>query len=557
MSNPFAGNSQRDFSSIRKQQEENVYSTMFDDDEDEIAVSKNIPVHKEIVKEEEPVVEHLFDGEDPILKLLARNEKRLKAEYPNGGVESSRIITSDILLKAPKTYFDRYFDDAEAGVSYVRGKIADNNKSELIRDAQHDPNNKEAVKEAYYTVHSYSSEFINSRGNYRGTEKSVLMSLIINEMIGFGIIEPLWLDRNIDEILCNGPKDVQIEYRGELYKVEACRFRDSAHLHQMLEKMFSPQGKQVSQTTPLVKGRLHDNSRIFAVDTALAPTGPNLAIRRHPEKFWTPVDMVNNKSSNKEMMSYLGNLIYKGVSMVVVGGTHSGKTSLLNALSGFYKPKARIMTLEDNLEMKPNPAKFLAAPMETRVSSKERDDGVTMRDLVHGAMQLRPDIIIVGEVTDHAAYDLVQALNTGHAGASTIHANTSQDAMPRISSLIAQSGLMTTMAALDAMASAFDIVVNVRHFPIDGSRRIVSIDEVGSNPVEIDGRLTLPVSPLFKFIEGGLDENNKITGHWERVGEMSKKRVESKYLNLGKELNWEELMELSKIPEEFQVKSEK
>ena len=151
--------------------------------------------------------------------------------------------------------------------------------------------------------------------------------------------------------------------------------------------------------------------------------------------------------------------------------TTTHNTSMLNALTGFYPSHARILTLEDNLEMKPNPKKFLAAAQETRPPSpnKLNDRGVTMRDLVWGAMQMRPEVLIIGEVTDAAAYDLCQALNTGHAGASTFHANSSQLAITRVSSLVAQSGLTTIEGAFDLISAAFDFVINVRHFPQDGS----------------------------------------------------------------------------------------
>ena len=294
---------------------------------------------------------------------------------------------------------------------------------------------------------------------------------------------------------------------------------------------------------------------MFAVHQTVAPDGPNISIRRHPEGFWTPEELEKFGSASPELMTDLGNLIYKGASPVVVGGTSSGKTSLLNSLTGFYKPKVRILTLEDNLERKPNPKKYLAPPMECKTATSDSDNGVSMRDLVKASLQLRPDVIIVGEVTDDAAFDLAQALNTGHAGASTIHANTAEAAIPRISSLIAQGGLATIEGSLDMIAAAFDIIVVTKHFPVDGSRRIVSVEEVGTTPVNIDGRLTLETKPLWKFFEQGLDENGKIVGEWRRLGQLSDKRREQKNLNIEKDLTWEELKELSSIPEGYAIHS--
>lgn len=235
--------------------------------------------------------------------------------------------------------------------------------------------------------------------------------------------------------------------------------------------------------------------------------------------------------------------------------THN--TSMMNAMTGFYKPKVRILTLEDNLEMKPNPKKFVAAAMECKDASPDKpNSGITMRDLVHASMQLRPDVVIVGEVTNDAAYDLVQALNTGHAGMSTVHSNSSQDSISRLSSLISQSNLVSRESAYELISSAFDIVVSVKHFPTDGSRRIVSIDEVGREVIEKNGKPFLETTPLWIFVEDGKDENGKIQGHYKFIKDLSDDRKEIKMFNIEKDLTWDELKELSSIPEEYILKEE-
>lgn len=487
--------------------------------------------------------------EDKIIELIERNINDLKKKYPTGGIKASRYITTEVLIMAPAGYFDKYLNDVSRGVDYVRNKLADADKSDMIRTAQDNPTDDALQDRAFFLVHSLASEFMKN-SIWRETNRSIVVSFICNEIVGFGRIDPLWRDRSIDEIMCNGPKDIQIEIRGEITKVPGCYFNNQAHLMELIDRLYGAIGKTVSMTTAMVKGRLHDKSRMYATHPVISPDGPNFSIRRHPEKFWAPNDLVQRNSASPEMMSYIGNLIYKGASVAITGGTHSGKTSLLNALTGFYKPRVRILTLEDNIEMKPNPKKYLAAAMECRAPAVDRpsDKGVSMRDLVKGSLQLRPDAIIVGEVTDDAAFDLCQALNTGHAGMSTIHANSSVEAIPRIASLIAQGGLVTAEGSLELISSAFDVVVSVKHFPLDGSRRIVSVDEVGSTPVEINGRLTLPVYPLWKFIDEGLNADGKVIGHWEQVGDISKERQERKLLNIEESLNWEDLKELSSIP---------
>lgn len=241
--------------------------------------------------------------------------------------------------------------------------------------------------------------------------------------------------------------------------------------------------------------------------------------------------------------------------MVTHHFTTTHNTSMLNALTGFYPPHARILTLEDNLEMKPNPKKYLAAALETRppAADRENDRGVTMRDLVWGAMQMRPEVLIIGEVTDAAAYDLCQALNTGHAGASTFHANSSQLAITRVASLVAQSGLTTIDGAFDLISAAFDFVINLRHFPQDGSRKIFSIDEVGTDTDVVDGRPSLKTNQLWKFNHRGYDERGKVVGDWSQVGHMSAERSERRMFDSQPDMSWEELKELASLPEGYKT----
>lgn len=484
------------------------------------------------------------------LSEFEEERKRLRRLYPTSGIKQSRFLLVDTLLKAPKTFFDAYAKDVEEGVIFVRNRLTDTGQSDLVRDAQEHPTEEEFQEKAFDAVHSLASESL-AHSRWRDTHRAIIISLICNEIIGFGILDPLWRDSKVTEIMCNGPFDVQVEIAGEVYKVPCLRFKNANHLSDLLERLYRSVGKVLSQTTPRVKGRLHDKSRMFAVHTSVAPDGPNFNIRRHPQGFWTPQSMIDKGASSQEMMTFIGNLLYKGASCFVVGSTSSGKTSMLNALTGFYPERARILTLEDNLEMKPNPKKFLAAAMECKEPSNS-DGGATgtsMRDLVHAAMQMRPSSILVGEVSNSAAYDLCQALNTGHSCMSTFHANSSQLSITRICSLVAQSGMTTIEGATDLVAAAFDFIINVRHFPMDGSRRIVSIDEVGMEPVEIGGRLTLPVRQLWRFVDDGLTPEGKVKGHWEQVSDISQARKDAKMLDMEKDLTWEQLRELSSLPE--------
>lgn len=523
--------------SIQKQTDENsIFGSLLNENEEDYGNSSSNK-------------EYYFEGEDAILKEIAAYQKKLHSKY-SGGIKRSRIITADILLKAPEDYFDKYTETVQAGINSVRNNLTETGKSDVIRRASDNPTDDAYQDEAYYVAYSLASEYVNTT-IWRDTHKSIILTLICNEIVGFGRIDPLWRDRKIDEIICNGPYDVQVEIHGEFYKVPSCKFDSADHLMSLIDRLYAAIDKRLSPITPQQKGRLHDKSRMYAVHQAVAPDGPNFNIRRHPEGFWTPEALIARGAASEEVMTFIGNLIYKGGSPLVIGGTSTGKTSMLNALTGFYKPRVRILTLEDNLEMKPNPKKFFAAAMECRDPSPERlnDRGTTMRDLVKGALQMNPDVLIIGEVTDDAAYDLCQALNTGHAGSSTIHANGPNEGIGRVASLIAQGGIVTGEGALTMISDAFDIIITIRHFPVDGSRRIVSVSEVGRNPILVDGRMIVETFPIWEFRETGLNAEKKITGYWEKVGDISPARIKSKMLDLEDDLTWDELRELSSLPE--------
>lgn len=495
--------------------------------------------------------------DDPIVEALEAKYQELRKKYPNGGWKAFQFITADILLQAPEDWFDKYENSLKEGTNWTQSQLAIREKSDSIAAAQADPTNDALKDAAFRAIYAILSEFLDKNA-FRGIDRIVLVSMVTSEIIGFSRIDPIWRDRSVDEIIINGPKDIQVEIRGQLRRVPSCNFRDADHVLMMLERIFSSINKTLSKNTPLLKGRLHDQSRIFAVHPANAPQGPNVAIRRHPDKFWTPKDLVELGSFDSEIGKFLGNLIYNGCSFVVIGGTSTGKTSFLNAMTGFYREDVRLLTLEDNLEMKPNPRKMLAAAMETTPSNIENgNEGVTMRSLVKGTLQMRPDGLIIGEVTDGAAADLVQALNTGHFGASTIHANSEFDGIYRIASLIQQGGELSQAQTLPLIAAAFDFVVLLEHFPLDGSRRVTSISEIEPYVTSIPGKEpTLGVNQLFKFVNDGVIQapdregvvRDKITGHWEQTGELSETRRERRHLDIGVELDWAQLMEISSIP---------
>lgn len=519
------------------QQKDATFAALFEDDEESEALLK--------AKTNDETGLNRYNSQT-IEKILEDNIKELRIKYPMGGLKASRFLTTEVLLNTPASYFDQFEETITKGVSWVQNLIADGGKASIIGDAQLEPTNDEKQEDAYRIVNSAAADYLDKKSSLRNVERKLVITMICNEIIGFGRIDPLWRDKNVNEILCNGPKDVQVEIGGLLRRVPGCVFRDRDHLMVLIERLYGAIGKIVSRTTPIVDGRLHDKSRMAVVHHSVAPEGPNFSIRRHKDDYIGPDKLVGWNSATPELLTFLGNLIYKGCSILVIGGTSSGKTTLMAGLSGFMRPDHRILVLEDNIELKPAPNKLTAASMECLPARADSPgSGVTMRDLVKASLRMAPQAIIVGEVRDGAAMDLIQALNTGHYGMSTIHANSEYDAIYRMSSLISSGGEITGDATLPLIAAGFDVIVRIDRFPTDGSRKIVSISEVGAFPQRREsGDMYLPTKVLWEFVDEGLDENMKVLGHWEQLSEISEERRKFRRLDLEKDLTWEELVEI-------------
>lgn len=472
----------------------------------------------------------------------------------------SPVITLTMLEIAPEDFFDKFHVIVKTVTSKIINSISADEATVHISNHKKDPTNQALKETILYIVMSEFSKvdrIDNEIKLLNSVDKDIVLAMVINEIIGLGPLEPLWNEILVTEIMCNGPKDVQVEIGGVVRKIPSVKFRDKHHLKSLIDKLYGSINKQLSPVNPRERGRLHDNSRMYAVHEVIAPAGPNFNIRKHAEKYWTVLDIIKQGTANKDLMEDLGNMINAGASYLVVGGTGTGKTTLINALTGFYPDNSRIATLEENLEMKPHPGKLIAAPMEclpAKAGSSE-EFGVTMRDLVRSVLQMRPDVVLIGEVSDGAAYDLCQALNTGHSGGSTVHANDSTDAINRLSSLVAQEEFVKGAAVFDLIGAAFDIIIVVDRMS-DGSRKITEVVEIGRTPVlGENGELTLKAEPLWDFsVESIIDEdgNEVLDAEWKKVGELSEYRQKKHRLNLRKPMSWEELLQIStyNVPEE-------
>jgi pilus assembly protein CpaF len=310
----------------------------------------------------------------------------------------------------------------------------------------------------------------------RPGERDAILESLVDEITGFGPIQGLLDDPTVSEIMINGPKTVYVERRGVI-ELTPVSFRDEEHLRAVLEKMLAFSGRHVDEASPLVDARLPDGSRLNAVVHPIAVRGPTVTIRKFTQRPLTMTDLIQNGTLSPRMATFLEWAVRGRLNLLVSGGTASGKTTTLNAISAFIPPRERIVTIEDAAELRLQQAHWV--PLEARPANLEGQGEVSIRTLVKNALRMRPDRIIVGEVRGAEALDMLQAMNTGHdGGMTTLHANSPRDALSRLETMVLMAGTeLPLLAVRQQIASAIDVIVHQARLP-DGSRRIVQITEV-------------------------------------------------------------------------------
>jgi pilus assembly protein CpaF len=342
-------------------------------------------------------------------------------------------------------------------------------------------------------------------------ERTVLAAELIDEVTGLGPLEALLRDPSISDILVNTATKVYIERGGRLERV-ATRFRDNDHLQQIINRIVSRVGRRVDDSSPMVDARLPDGSRVNAVIPPLALDGPLLSIRRFGRTPLRFADLVGSGSITPHMVGLLAACVQAKVSILVSGGTGTGKTTLLNALSAFIPESERVVTIEDAAELQLQQEHV--ARMETRPPNVEGRGEIVARDLVRNALRMRPDRIIVGEVRGSEVMDMLQAMNTGHAGSmTTIHANSPRDAITRMESMAAMSGVaLSEMLIRQTISRSLEMVVQLSR-GTDGKRRIASISEITG----MEGNV-VTMQEIFLFQQTGTAEDGRILGEFQVTG---------------------------------------
>jgi len=342
-------------------------------------------------------------------------------------------------------------------------------------------------------------------------ERHHLVLDIQHEMLGFGPLEPLLNDPSISDILVNTYNKVYVERRGRLELTDVS-FHDNAHLMKIIEKIVSRVGRRVDESSPMVDARLPDGSRVNAIIPPLAVDGPLVSIRRFGATPLTVQNLLDYKSVTPPMIKVLESLGLAKVNILISGGTGSGKTTMLNLISGFIPGNERIVTIEDAAELQLRQPHVVR--LETRPPNIEGKGEVTQRALVRNSLRMRPDRIILGEVRGPEALDMLQAMNTGHEGSlATIHANTPRDALARLENMVGMAGVSLTARAIrQQIASAITVILQATRLA-DGTRKVVSMQEITGMEGDV-----ISMQEIFRFEQTGIDADGKVQGHFCATG---------------------------------------
>ncbi len=343
-------------------------------------------------------------------------------------------------------------------------------------------------------------------------EREQLSREILDEIFGLGPLEPLLKDPTISDILVNRFDRVYVERGGKLEKT-ILSFKDNQHLMQIIDRIVSRIGRRVDESSPMVDARLQDGSRVNAIIPPLALDGACLSIRRFGRDPITARNMLENKTLTEPMLELLSAMVKGRLNLIISGGTGAGKTTVLNVLSGYIPNSERIVTIEDAAELQLKQEHIVR--LETRPPNIEGKGSVRMRQLVINSLRMRPDRIVVGEVRGEEAFDMLQAMNTGHEGSlTTVHANSPRDALARIENMVSMANLNIPERAIrHQIANAVHAVVQVARLS-DGSRKIITISEVTGMDAEM-----IALQDIFVFDRSGIDESGKVHGVFRSTGQ--------------------------------------
>ncbi|MDQ5910178.1 MAG: pilus assembly protein CpaF [Pseudomonadota bacterium] len=358
-----------------------------------------------------------------------------------------------------------------------------------------------------------------------------VVKMIEDEILGLGPLEPLIAEPSVSDILVNGYHTVYVERFGKL-ELTPIRFHDDDHLLRIIDRIVSSVGRRIDESSPMVDARLKDGSRVNAIIPPLALDGPVLSIRRFALDLLKVEDLIRLQALTPAIAEVLQGIVKARLNILISGGTGAGKTTLLNVMSSFIPAHERILTIEDSAELQLQQPHVVR--LETRPPNIEGKGQITQRDLVRNSLRMRPDRIILGEVRQEEAFDMLQAMNTGHDGSlTTVHANSARDALTRIENMVAMGGLDLAPRTVRAqIASAINVVLQLERME-GGRRKLVSVQEISGMEGEI-----ITMTEVFKFHRQGLDEHGNVVGVFKATGMVPRfhERLQQRGINLDREV---------------------
>jgi pilus assembly protein CpaF len=436
-----------------------------------------------------------------ILKRIQSGENQNPSNQGGGSPNSSNSSPMQVrkpLVPPGQSAMDTYQD--------LKGRVQSKLLSEL--DPSVDVTEINEVRKTIQNLFDQilvEENFVLSR-----TEKTRLFDQIVAEILGLGPLQPLLEDDTITEIMVNGAKDIYVERRGKLQRVPLT-FESDEHVMRIIERIVAPLGRRIDESSPYVDARLPDGSRVNAVIPPISLIGPILTIRKFSKNPFTVDQLIQFGSLTTEALQFLDAAVKSRINIVISGGTGSGKTTLLNVLSSFIPTDERILTIENAAELQLRQEHVIT--LESRPPNIEGKGEITIRDLVVNALRMRPDRIIVGEIRDEAAIDMLQAMNTGHDGSmTTLHSNSPRDTLSRLETMVMMAGMDIPMRAIrEQVSSAIDLVVHQERMR-DGTRKVVNITEVTGMEGDV-----ITMTDVFVYEQLGY-ENNKVIGRMRPTG---------------------------------------
>ncbi len=407
-------------------------------------------------------------------------------------------------LTSPRTTPGRYNEDMEQLIYRMHQMLIDELDADQISAMPADER-RHVVEQAAETILRREMPSVG------GITRDQIVARVVDEVVGLGPIDTLMRDPSISEVMVNAPDEVFFEREGILYLSDV-RFRDEGHISRVIERIIAPIGRRVDESSPMVDARLPDGSRVNVIIPPVAPKSPTITIRKFRSDKLTISDLIAAGTVTADMAEFLKACVQLKLNVLISGGTGTGKTTFLNALSAFIPESERIITIEDPVEIKMQQPHVVS--MEARPPNIDGKGEITQRELLRNTLRMRPDRIIIGEIRGPEAFEMLNAMNTGHEGSlSTVHANSPRDALARVENMVLMANLeLPDRAIREQISAALHLIIQLaRH--TDGVRRVTHVTEVPG----MEGQV-ITLQDLFRFKQTGIDEDGKLEGLMEPTG---------------------------------------